>query len=808
MKTIDYYKESFKKEKDNYQNFDEYVRDNYYNIILDSNLFDKEWYSNSYPDIPEGTDLISHYVDMGVEEDCMPNPYFDTRWYLDRYKDVARAKLNPFIHYILYGQYEGRFTSFSDSNFKKGFREKDQVKNILLALQKKVSIIIPIYNAFEDTRNCVNSVLKNTKGNYELILINDNSPDSRIKPLLEEFSKLDNVTVITNKTNKGFVKNVNIGLKYSKNDVILLNSDTLVTKKWLQKLITLAYSKENIGTVTPVSNNAGAFSVPEIGKENSIPIGLNLETLGNIIEKASKKIFMSVPTGNGFCMYIKRDTINSVGLFDEENFGKGYCEENDFCMRAIEKGWVNIIDESTYIFHKKGMSFSEKREKLIKEHRKILDKKHPTYTNAVRTFLASEEIKNIQKNAKIGLNQYKSSKFDKKRILFVIHKATGGTPQTNKDLMSIVQKYYDCYLLTSDSKKLILYHFINNELKPIEEWNIKTKWLAEKFFIEEFRDVYYNVLTKYSIDLIHIRHLIYHSFDLPYVAKKLEIPIVLSFHDFYFVCLSYNLLDGNNNYCNGNCTESKSNCHIPMANITHVPNMKEFVPIWREEILKIFHLTSHFVTTSDIVKDIFYEAYPTMDLEKFSVIEHGRDFKKSEKELFEVPSLTKPIKILFIGNINTQKGSEIIQELYDIDKNSNLEIHFLGKTIKELKNIGIHHGEYERDNLSNEIEKIKPSFIGIFSIWSETYCHTLSEAWACGIPVLSTKIGVLEDRVKQTNGGWFINHENIEETYKLILDISNNEREYLSIQKNVEDIKFKTISEMSDEYLKIYEKLL
>ena len=62
--------------------------------------------------------------------------------------------------------------------------------------------------------------------------------------------------------------------------------------------------------------------------------------------------------------------------------------------------------------------------------------------------------------------------------------------------------------------------------------------------------------------------------------------------------------------------------------------------------------------------------------------------------------------------------------------------------------------------------------------------------------------------MKQTNGGWFINHENIEETYKLILDISNNEREYLSIQKNVEDIKFKTISEMSDEYLKIYEKLL
>lgn len=810
MKSVENLKESYKNLKKENYTFSDYLNDECYDLILESELFDEKWYANSYNDVKKNNlDLLDHYINLGVDEGCKPNAYFDSEWYLKRYMDVKTANINPFLHYILYGKDEGRFYSLSDSLFNSSkFRSSIQVTNILQALNKKISIIIPIYNAFEDTKACIESVFKNTKGNYELILINDNSPDSRIKPLLDKFSEKDNVKVIHNKVNQGFVKNVNIGINESKYDVILLNSDTIVTKKWLQKLICLAYSKENIGTVTPVSNNAGAFSVPEVGKENIIPQGLDINTVGNIIEKSSKRVYMSAPTGNGFCMLIKRDTINSVGLFDEINFGKGYCEENDFCMRAIEKGWINLIDDTTYIFHKKGVSFSEKREKLIKEHRKILDNKHPTYTKDVREFLKSKEIFDIQNNAKIGLEEYKSDKLDKKRILYVIHQATGGTPKTNRDLMSYVENTHDCFLLVSNAHTISLYHFKNNEFHTIEKWNLKSSWLAEKFYIEEFRDIYYNVLTKYSMDLVHIRHLMYHTFDIFEVADKLEIPIVLSFHDFYFICLSYNLLDGENVYCNGECTNTTNNCHIPMKNITNVLDMKYFVKEWRENINNILDCANYFVTTSNIVREIFAKTYPLMDLENFSVIEHGRNFEKIKNDIFEIPTLNKPIKILFIGNINTQKGSEIIKELYELDNKSHLEIHFLGNTINELKSIGIHHGQYDRDDIVREIEKIKPSFIGIFSIWSETYCHTLSEAWACGIPVLTTKIGVLEDRLSKSDAGWFIDHNSMEKTYDLILNIAKDEEEYLLKQKNAANISFKSIEEMSEEYLNIYKKLL
>lgn len=788
--------------------YNDFLNDNAYSIIKNSNLFDKSWYVNTYFNVKNSDlDPLSHYISSITKNSSnKPNYFFDSKWYLEHYPTVKDSDLDPFVHYVLFGKNEGRYRSYAEFNFKKSnFYSKSQVDDILEALNNKVSIIIPIYNAYEETKICIESVLDNTLGNYELILINDNSPDENIKKLLDTYENIDNIKIIHNNENKGFVKNVNIGIKESTNDVILLNSDTIVTKKWLEKLIVLAYSKETIATVTPVSNNAGAFSVPEIGKNNDFPNNLTLYDVANIVEKSSDRVFMEAPTGNGFCMYIKRDAIKSVGLFDEINFGKGYGEENDFCMRAIKKGWVNVIDDTTYIYHKRSASFSHKKEELIKSHRKIIDKKYPTYTEEVKRFTNSKELKTIQNNVKKGLACYDDLKLNKKRILYVMHGSSGGTPQTNRDLMSIVENDFDCYLLTSTGNIMTLYNFKDGNLIFKEEWKLQKKWASECFYIEEFRDIYFNILTKYSIDLVHIRHLIKHTFDLPLIADKLKIPIVLSFHDFYFICPCWILVNGDEKYCGGNCDNTDANCSIHVSNIL---NLQEFVDLWRAQVLILFSYIDHFVSTSNVVKNIFSNIYPSMDLDNFSIIEHGRDFKNIDDDLFEVPSLNKPIKLLFIGNsMGVPKGSNIIKELYNYDEAAHLEFHFLGVT-SELKDIGIHHGKYLRDDIDKEIKKIKPSFACVFSIWPETYCHVLSEAWSCGIPVLSTKIGVLEERMEKNNGGWFIDQNSVENTYNMILDIAQNKDEYLSKQSYVKNIKFKSVAEMGKDYLEIYKKFL
>ena len=205
---------------------------------------------------------------------------------------------------------------------------------------KKVDIIIPVYNAFEYTKKCIETVIANTDlSNHTLVLVNDKSPDEKILPMLKKFEAENsnlNICVIDNEENCGFVKSVNIGMSYSKNDVVLLNSDTEVSKNWLDKMIKTAYLRENIATVTPLSNNATLASVPNFLDENDIPEFVDFETYAQDIEDCSLELFPEIPTAHGFCMYMKREALERVGLFDDVTFGKGYGEENDFSYRAMD----------------------------------------------------------------------------------------------------------------------------------------------------------------------------------------------------------------------------------------------------------------------------------------------------------------------------------------------------------------------------------------------------------------------------------------------------------------------------------------
>lgn len=144
----------------------------------------------------------------------------------------------------------------------------------------KVDIIVPIYNAFDDVRVCIESVIQHTDlSNHRLLLINDRSTDSRILPFLKqaiEDNKSLNIVLKENIENLGFVGTVNVGMGASENDVVLLNSDTKVTARWLEKIQKCAYSKNGVATVTPLSNNATLASVPDFLIENEIPADTTL----------------------------------------------------------------------------------------------------------------------------------------------------------------------------------------------------------------------------------------------------------------------------------------------------------------------------------------------------------------------------------------------------------------------------------------------------------------------------------------------------------------------------------------------------
>ena len=799
----------------------------------------------------------------------------------------------------------------------------------------KVSVVIPVYNAEEYLRECLQSVVNQTLEEIEIICIDDGSTDSSLN-ILNEYKSKDSRISVYSQNNQGPSGARNYGMSFVKGKyVYFLDCDDYIDLEMLETLYNISEEKhtdlilfklmnfnhetnkeyntyyydmsylkdivgDNVFDYTDIKDilfdvpvsvpgkffktefasqfkfydrikfEDNLFSVEAMIKaermyfydeyvyyrrvrDNSITtsfykeyedfIKMNkllvelVKDLGLFDEfKAQlyhKKLyntygqFHSIPYSqykNGFFNASKKDFLENKDEYENDDVFLSQIDERDrhiFYSCIGSETWrefelkMEIFDMEHEIDSLK--SLNEESEKRIDELEKLNSKQENEITSLNRKheqILSSSswkitnplrKSKHIFKNTNKKDNSIKIDR-DKKNLLYVMHGGSGGTTNTNMDLMSYECRYYNCFLLVSNGSEMTLYFYGDSKLNEVEKWPLNSQWLSENFYVEEYAEIYEEILTRYSIDLVHIRQLIHHTFDLPKIAKGLAIRVVLSFHDFYLICLSHNLVDGQGKYCAAKC-RADVKCK-PIMRLTNLEYINDFVDEWRSEVAKMLLNVDYFITTSQVVKDLFLEVYPSIPEDRFEVIPHGRDFKPVDKVLYEKPSPNRPVKILFTGNINQPKGSRIIKELKELDDDSRLELHFLGSAVGEVYNCGIHHGKYERDDLPRLIGEIKPSFIGIFSIWCETFCHTLTEAWAYGIPVLCTELGAQGERMSKTHGGWFINHENMKETYDMILDIANNRKDYLSKVENVKNISFKSINEMGEDYLKVYKKLL
>jgi len=255
-----------------------------------------------------------------------------------------------------------------------------------------IDVIIPIYKGLQQTRRCVDSVLSGGQAAaFEVVAVDDASPDPDIATYLNELAATRRITVVRNESNLGFVRSVNRGMAlHADRDVVLLNSDTEVANDWLDRLRRSAYTKPDVGTVTPFSNNATICSYPFEGWTGGVPGMLGLAALDRLFAATNAGRSVDLPTAVGFCMYIRRACLDQVGLFDAQRFGRGYGEENDFCMRAAGAGWRNVLAGDVFVFHEGSVSFSDERGALTLRAGKALADMHPDYFGKVRDFITRD----------------------------------------------------------------------------------------------------------------------------------------------------------------------------------------------------------------------------------------------------------------------------------------------------------------------------------------------------------------------------------------------------------------------------------
>jgi len=255
-----------------------------------------------------------------------------------------------------------------------------------------IDVIIPVHSGRAATMRCLESVLAGNAGvGFEAVVIDDCTPEPDIARHLDELAAAGRITLLRNDSNQGFVRSVNRGMSlHADRDVVLLNSDTEVAGDWLRRLQACATRDPQVGTITPFSNNATICSYPYPGWTGGVPGTLGLAELDRLFATINADKQIDLPTGVGSCLYIRRACLDQVGLFDAERFGRGYGEENDFCLRAAAAGWHNVLACDVFVFHEGAVSFAGERSERTKAALEALLQVHPDYLERVGAFVSAD----------------------------------------------------------------------------------------------------------------------------------------------------------------------------------------------------------------------------------------------------------------------------------------------------------------------------------------------------------------------------------------------------------------------------------
>ncbi|GAB3343661.1 glycosyltransferase [Marilutibacter aestuarii] len=816
-------------------------------LVRVDGVFDEAFYLSTNADVAEtGQDPIRHYLQHGATEGRNPNPFFDTIYYRDRhmgdgdalnplvhyicspsranvdtslrfdgayylarYPDVREYSGSPLGHFVSHGVMQGRVACFAAGDAWHAGMASDPAR-------VPCTVVVAVHDAHDQVVQCLDALFRHTRldGGDQVLLVDDASTDPRIAPLLEQYASRPGARVLANPVNLGYTTTVNQAIaRCGPGDVVLLNSDTRVGPQWLVGLKQAASSDPSIGTVTAVSNDAGVFSIA--APENALE-RFGTDALARVALGAGALPF-EVPTGNGFCLYIRRSMLDRVGGFDASAFPVGYGEENDFCMRAGNDGWRHLVAPSVYVWHSRSSSFGERRGALARQGFDRVRAMHPGYEAAIAAIPAAHGLKDASYRLGRQFRALESAAVAARpRILFVISTRSGGTPQTNLDLMRAISDEFEPFALSSDGQVLEVLGAGSGGYESVDRIALAEPLRFQMHSSAEYDRVVRALMVRMGIEVLHVRHLAWHGLGLPGVARGLGIPVLMSFHDYYSVCPTVNLLDGEGALHVQGVERDGSN---PLwdRDPTALPMTPVRLASWKERMQRALQPVSAFVTTSPAARALIVGALPAIGdrANDFHVIPHGRDFERFLPPAVDRNAgVRRPLRILLPGNFSRHKGADLVRGLKALDVGNQLELHLLGRCPPELEALVVAHGCYARDEFVDLVEGIAPDLAAVLSVWPETHCHTLTESWACGLPVVGVDVGAVAERVRTHGGGWLIDFPaSPDDLYQLLRRLAMDPGERASRARQVADWqegagRREGVTWMADRYRALYRSCL
>ncbi len=597
---------------------------------------------------------------------------------------------------------------------------------------RAVDIVIPVYDGVDETRCCLETVLATIDVSWaRLVVVNDSSPNPAITAYLRQLDQQhEHLMLLENAENLGFVATANRGMQHSPDrDVLLLNSDVEVSGDWLHRLREAAYAGERRGSLTPFSNNATICSFPNFCADNPLLFGLPPAAIDQAFATTAVAAdLFEVPTGVGFCMYIRRDCLNEVGFFDVETFGRGYGEENDWCQRAQAVGWSNYHLGSCFIYHKGGVSFGAEQSPRITRAMELLAEKHPRYQTQVQSYTADDPAKALRTSVLLGL----FASLTKPKIALVTHKLGGGSQQHVDELATLYQEQALFLQITPDR---------DGQSVTVSVFDHGSRLQDGLYFdIEQEYDKLVSLLAGLGVGHLHFHHTMGLHPRLWRLSEDLDCNYDLTIHDYYLINGNPTLTDSEARFVSETVPEFDSLCagHYPLPEGVSAED-------WRQGQRLLVEGASRVIFPSADCAQRFTRFF---DVESPVTAWHP-DYQSSQP--YPEPNWPRrsqrPLRVLVMGAISREKGADLLESVAMAMAGQPLEFHLLGYAYRALDGRVITHGPYTNADAYDLVAAIEPDVVWFPALWPETYSYTLSIALHMGLPVVVPDIGAFVERV-------------------------------------------------------------
>lgn len=715
--------------------------------------FDGEFYLAQNPDVRQaGVRPDVHYLLYGWKENRNPSPFFDAPFYQNRHRDLTNAEF-PLAHHFCNRQggaaranpVSGKYWFIPTAPETEAWGD---VSPAMRDASTRAVVILPVFKGYEETLSSIYHALRARQGeDYSLLVVNDGSPDGKLSAALADLSKMGLFDYHHSRSNRGFVQTVNHAIRElsADLDVVLLNSDAYVFPGWFGRLIAHADNDPAVATITPLSNNATLCSYPLLDRNNFLSLECSPSELDRIAASINRGIAVEAPTGVGFCFFMRRSIISQIGLLDARAFKVGYGEENDFCMRALNNGYKNLLACDVFVFHVGSVSFSGIKDENYKKGQAALTIKHPNYLDLVRGHMAADSTLFARRR----LDGARLVQKLKGCVVMVTHSWAGGIEtyldQKRAELRRegarcLTVRVHDLHRLSievSDEDELYL--------PNLSSLDLRTEWVFVTSLLEQLEPSLFHVNSFAGLDWHWHRKLLE-------LFRAADAPYSYICHDYSAISHHYQLLRPDNAYAGVPTFEQR----CQWANMSDRSGSADVCdPGERILAYKDFlEQASCVEVPSEAARTILADEFPGVDFRVSPHADHLPDVPVAQRRKRD-----GKLRIAIVGAIGPHKGSDIVAALAADSKNRNLDIEYLlvGYSNKDdallkagVRISGLYRSEQEA---VRQLVKHQPDFVLIPSIWPETYCYALSLALKMKIPPIVFDLGAQAERVSKINWG-------------------------------------------------------